>query len=484
MHNFYSRCKSIRAMLQRSYVLIIVLMALPTLILMATTLTMSAKYDKLIENIQRVSELRDLAGIQIKQEIWDIVAGKKTFQQGQQYALVKKLKQELEDLANQPDNADRKQYLVAAERATGTLHTYIDTLHTLIKERKAVVYHEEVYFEIKSVAELTSDVLQQYINEGITAISNLNRSIQGAVMLLTILVAGLLGSVIAFAADSYKTVQREVYFPIHALEKMTSRIAAGDLSARVSQTDIEELRYLTESFNSMAVRVQKLMNQQIEAQKTLKKAELRTLQAQITPHFVYNTFETIVWLAEKGRNREVIEITMAFTNFFRISLSRGQDYITVEKEEQHVRSYLTIQSVRYGNIMTYDIDIDPELKGYFMLKLLLQPLVENAIYHGIKKKRGRGHIQVTGCKDGGFMTFSIADNGIGIKEEQLTLLRSRLRRIRPEGDMGFGLYNVNKRICLFYGGEGLKLDSEYRKGTRISFTLPLSAPEQGGNGNC
>lgn len=116
---------------------------------------------------------------------------------------------------------------------------------------------------------------------------------------------------------------------------------------------------------------------------------------------MYNTLETIVWLAEEGRNSEVVEMTMAFTGFLRISLSRGADYITVEREEQHVANYLQIQSVRYGSIMRYTIDIDPALHERYMLKIVLQPLVENAIYHGIKRRRGRGQITVTGRRQAG-----------------------------------------------------------------------------------
>ena len=195
---------------------------------------------------------------------------------------------------------------------------------------------------------------------------------------------------------------------------------------------------------------------------------------------MYNTLETIVWLAEEGRNREVVEMTMAFTGFLRISLSRGQDYITVEKEEQHVASYLQIQSVRYGSIMRYEIEIDPSLAGQRMLKLMLQPLVENAIYHGVKRKRGRGLIRVTGWRQGNEMCFAVEDDGLGMTPEQLAAVREGLRRpaqYDPDTKGGYGLRNVEERLRLYYG-QGLEIESVYRKGTRVSFRLPCGEHEE------
>ena len=167
-------------------------------------------------------------------------------------------------------------------------------------------------------------------------------------------------------------------------------------------------------------------------------------------------------------------MTMAFTGFLRISLSRGADYIRVEREEQHVANYLQIQSVRYGSIMRYTIDIDPALHERYMLKIVLQPLVENAIYHGIKRRRGRGQITVTGRRQAGGMYFAVEDNGMGMTPERLAEVRTSLQNgapLDPDGKGGYGLRNVEQRLRLYYGC-GLTIESEYRHGTRISFTVP------------
>lgn len=471
--NVYQKCSSIRAMLKMSYVAIIVIMAIPTVILLFTMLSMTSQYDRLIENIDRAAGLSDVVNTKLTGELWDIVAGKKDFSAGNQYKYVRQIETELNNLVTLSENADKMQYIVAAQRATSTLESYIDKLNEQIQNEAAVSYNESIYQEIKSVSGLTSSVLQQYINEEIVSISLLNKKIQSTAMTVTILVIIILLVITSFAKHSFLAVKNAIHNPILSLTEMTGSIAKGDLTVRAKTPNVDELQQLTESLNSMAGRLQQLINERVEVHQMLQKFEMRALQAQITPHFVYNTFETIIWLAEENRNREVIDITLAFTDFFRISLSRGQDFITVEKEAQHVKSYLAIQSVRYGSIMTYSIDIDAELYQIKLLKLLLQPLVENSIYHGIKGKRSRGHIQVEGHKNNDeTMTFSVSDDGLGMKPERLTLVRNRLSLITPPEDIGFGLFNVHKRIRLYYGGNGLQIESEYKKGTKISFTIP------------
>lgn len=253
---------------------------------------------------------------------------------------------------------------------------------------------------------------------------------------------------------------------------MSVQLAAGNLEARAAPPSVSELDTLTRSLNTMADQLDELIENRIADQRSLRKAEMRTLQAQITPHFIYNTLDTIVWLAQQKENQAVVDITMALTQFFRISLSGGSDYITVGQELSHVESYLKIQAVRYESIMQYRIDVEASLAPCPILKLLLQPLVENAIYHGIKKKRGRGLITVTGRRNPDqTMTFSVSDTGIGMPAERLAEVRAALTSdAGPQA--GFGLYNVNQRIRLYYNNSGLDIQSAYRSGTTISFTIP------------
>ncbi|MBP5298072.1 MAG: sensor histidine kinase, partial [Lachnospiraceae bacterium] len=214
--------------------------------------------------------------------------------------------------------------------------------------------------------------------------------------------------------------------------------------------------------------------------RNLRKAELRTLQAQINPHFLYNTLDAIVWKAEAGEKDEVIALTSALSDFFRISLSSGADWIPLSQEKKHIEGYLRIQQTRYRDIMRYEIDIPDEIGHYYILKLLLQPLVENALYHGIKSKRGGGTIKVSARMEDDMLLFSVKDTGLGMTEEQIESLRERMKKGQPsisEHSGGFGLVNVNLRIRLYYNQvDGLMITSD-AGGTEVSFKVPSRTRE-------
>ena len=214
---------------------------------------------------------------------------------------------------------------------------------------------------------------------------------------------------------------------------------------------------------------------------------MKALQAQITPHFLYNTFDTIVWLAEEEKTDEVVRITKAFSDFLRISLSRGHEWITIGQELDHIKNYLTIQKIRYADILNYKIEADESLLNQKMIKLVLQPLVENAIYHGIKNKRGRGELSVSvkyadeGRKK---IRFSVKDNGAGFTPERLAEVRLELAlTISEKLNSVYGLYNVNKKLKLYYGEEteGLVIESEAGRGSEISFVVPCEFETGGEN---
>ena len=173
----------------------------------------------------------------------------------------------------------------------------------------------------------------------------------------------------------------------------------------------EEINVLARAFNQMSERIRRLLDKNTQEQKNLREAELRLHQEQISPHFLYNTLDSIVWMAEGGNNRQVVEMTTDFSDFFRTVLSGGRDFITIEEEESHIRSYLKIQKIRYEDILDYSIQIEPEIKDHIVLKMLLQPLVENALYHGIKNKRGGGCIIIRGYEDRDNLIFEVEDNG-------------------------------------------------------------------------
>jgi two-component system sensor histidine kinase YesM len=228
----------------------------------------------------------------------------------------------------------------------------------------------------------------------------------------------------------------------------------------------------------MIGKIRDLLESKIKEQDNLKKAELKALQAQINPHFMYNTLDTIVWMAQAKQNEQVIDIVRALSSFFRIALSRGQDWITIDQEIEHVKSYLTIQKMRYRDILDYKIEVDDDVLSGTILKLTLQPLVENALYHGIKNKREGGIITLRAHRAGQDMVvFEILDDGVGFTPYKLGAIQAAIDSELDDftfKEGGFGLENVNKRIKLYYGKQyGLTIQSKYHQGTCVTVTIPL-----------
>ncbi|WP_322902868.1 sensor histidine kinase [Paenibacillus campi] len=267
--------------------------------------------------------------------------------------------------------------------------------------------------------------------------------------------------------------------PIQLLKHKMRLTAEGYLEAKVNPVGNDEISDLGQSFNIMVEKIKELLKQSILKQQLLQKAELRTLQAQINPHFLYNTLDSIVWMAEAGKGESVIQLVKALSQFFRLSLNKGRDWVTIRTELAHARSYLIIQQMRYRDILAYELQVAEELQEYPILNMTLQPLIENAIYHGIKNKRGKGMITISGYEENdAVVVLTVTDNGVGITPERLAFLRSELDHpARTEDDDsyegGFGLLNVHQRLRLYFGEQyGVQLNSVVGEWTEISIRIP------------
>lgn len=264
--------------------------------------------------------------------------------------------------------------------------------------------------------------------------------------------------------------------PISNLCTRVQAISEGDLTVKTPiQAQEYEIQTLSDGFENMVERLNQQIEQNRQEQISLRSAELALLQAQINPHFLYNTLDAIVWLIEMEKNEQAVEMVTSLSGFFRSSLSNGRDIITLREEEQHVRSYLEIQKVRYKDILDYQIDMEPSLAQYEIPKLTLQPLVENALYHGIKLKRGQGHIVVTGRELEQEICLTVDDDGAGMTPERLEQVCRGLKKSRcaDEPVIGFGVATVHERLQLLFGPEyGLRVSSESGQGTRVEVRIP------------
>lgn len=243
--------------------------------------------------------------------------------------------------------------------------------------------------------------------------------------------------------------------PISKLRRLMAEAENGNLDVSFdTQCYSGEIRQLGGSFNSMMDKIRELLGMVYKEQRDKREAEIRTLQAQINPHFLYNTLDTIRWMAEEHQAGDIVKLVSALTKLFRVSLSRGREVISLADEMEHVRSYLYIQKVRYEDKLNYRIDVPDALLFLRVHKLILQPLVENAIYHGIKQKRGEGHISLTGLRRGKLLILRVEDDGAGMTAEKCAQLNAALRASgNREYDHGYGIFNVNDRIRLSYGKE-------------------------------
>lgn len=275
----------------------------------------------------------------------------------------------------------------------------------------------------------------------------------------------LLAMINAFISDKISN-------PIKRLDGSVREIESGNLDVEIVPSGSYEVEHLGKSIKNMLGRIKVLMSDLVAEHNAKRKSEFDTLQSQINPHFLYNTLDIIVWMIENENSDKAVSIVTALAKFFRISLSKGKNIITVKDEVEHVRNYLMIQNMRFKNRFEYSIDVDEEVLSYSSLKLMLQPLVENAIYHGMEFMDGDGEIDVKVFKEDDSLYFTITDNGLGMSEDMVEALLSKDFVPSKKGS-GIGVKNVNERIKLYFGNEyGLKVESEPDEGTKITIHLP------------
>ena len=262
---------------------------------------------------------------------------------------------------------------------------------------------------------------------------------------------------------------KEISAPVSQICENIRAVGNGQFHIEPVQTYDYEMGVLDDGVQTMSRRIEEFIEKEKQEQEQNRLREFQLLQAQINPHFLYNTLDTVVWLIEAGEKKEAMELVEKLSVFFRTFLSRGNDIISLKEELLHISSYLDIQKVRYGDIMDYEITIPESMMEVQIPKMTLQPLVENALYHGIKKIRRKGLIQITGEASEDEVILNVSDNGIGMTRERL----EEVRRSMAEGEKcGFGLSAVNERIKLYFGAQyGISIESEEGRGSRMIIRL-------------
>lgn len=265
---------------------------------------------------------------------------------------------------------------------------------------------------------------------------------------------------------------RSITLPIQKLRDSMKKVQEGDFSVSDVVVDSKnEIGSLTKSFDVMTHRIHELMEQNVHEQEEKRKSELKALQSQINPHFLYNTLDSIIWMAEGKKNEEVVLMTASLARLLRQSISNEDEVVPIANEVEYARGYLTIQKMRYKDKLEFQIDVDSSILYIPLIKLVLQPIIENAIYHGLKYKESKGLLIVKGFMKDGNAVLQVIDDGVGMDEETLAHIYDK-HKVNYHSN-GVGVYNVQKRLKLYYGDDyGITYESEKGKGTTATITIP------------
>ncbi len=472
--------------LKNKMILMILLAVLPLVALIISLLislqNYSNAYDEIVSNMTIANSYNLDFREQMDESVYKLVVRGKSFEEGQKdlevedpYELIRELRSDFQTLAHITTDPDSRQWLNNLLRNIDTLEDRVNDINEDLKN--GGTYNKNIEMldnNIYVLTELIQDDIQYYIYYQTRSIEVLKTNLNHDMMNMLIIAAVILAVILLFVFLILAVTVKGITEPLTELRSVTKRIATGDFNARAGIRTKDEIAEVSGSVNDMAENLQILVKKIKEDERKMRYVELRLLQEQINPHFLYNALDTIVWLIEGGKPEEAEDMIVSLSTFFKLVLSHGQEFITIREEEQHIRSYLEIQQVRYRDILTYDIDIDPELYHYRILKMTLQPLVENALYHGIKYKRAKGHVQIRGKMTGTHnILFVVADDGVGMEEEELARLREEIQKPCKATETGFGMANVNERIHMNFGWNyGITIESKAGEGTRVEILIP------------
>ena len=461
-----------------------VMLLIPALVSLTMLILTTNRYQQALSRMETAAGLKPVVATRLPEQLFSVAAGRLRFEESGVDEQYQSVIQTLESLLEDTEGTGYLE-LTVARRTMDTLEGYLEKVRVGMASGAPVGEMEQVVDEVRDVGDLVTDMLDDFITVEIEAAMSTGAQMREIVWLTAVAEIFLLAAALIRAASGARDLANTIRQSIKQLEVSMHRLTGGDLKARAPEMEVEELDELAKQTNVMANRLETLIERSRQEQENLAKSELRLLQAQINPHFLYNTLDAIIWQAESGKSEEVIHLTRSLSDFFRITLSSGADWIPLEREARHLSGYLSIQKTRYRDILNYEIDIPEELQDGYIVKLLLQPLVENALYHGIKSKRGGGTIRVYAAREGEKVRFTVEDTGKGMTPDELARVVSVMRGgtpaavdASPAGGSSFGLRNVDTRIRLFYHQkEGLQIASD-AGGTRVSFRVPLRSREE------
>lgn len=427
----------------------------------------TGQYNKLSENLAVSSEFNLRFKDDLDLEMYYIAIGSK------ESSNLEDVLEQVEDAQEIMQKLRRNTYNNNGGKSLNSLDSYLENLRQRMLQLVEIKeYDKRMEFmdsNIRIITGLIMQEMQNYIYNESMYLVQVEKSLTHRVKLLISGMAVLLIATLGILMRRSFRLTDGIIQPVNIMLDKVKKVGRGKFDMIPIEAEIEEIEELDEGINKMARKISALLENVRQEKEMQHLTELQLIQAQVNPHFLYNTLDTIVWLIEGGMTDDAVEMISSLSIFFRTSLSKGNDIIPLSEEERHTLSYLEIQQYRYRDILEFEINIPKELSGIPVPKLSIQPLAENALYHGIKNRRGKGKILIEGREEEDALVLTVSDNGQGMTPERLHEVQEA---IRTGERAGFGLAAVAERIALYYGpGYGMKIFSEEGKGTTVEIRL-------------
>ena len=423
---------------------------------LSNNLAVSSEYNANYRNSNNDMSFKD----EVDMDIYYVTIGRK----GRYGLPIEQVDKAIDTVEKLKNTSTKKESLRSLKYMTNYLTNLKKRMNQLLEIKDYEERQEFVANNTEILTTLFEKEMQNYIYQEATQLVQLESQLAGNVRLtLLTMCAVILLSVIILLRRSFRLTY-SITKPVSEILQNIKKVGKGEYkNISAVPADCVEIQELDAGTRKMAGRIKGLLENVRKEQEAQHLTELQLIQAQVNPHFLYNTLDTIVWLVEGGMDQDAVDMITSLSVFFRTSLSKGKDIIPLSEEERHTLSYLEIQQSRYRDILEFEINIPAELDNIMVPKLTLQPLAENALYHGIKNKRGKGKILIEGFDLGEDMMLRVTDNGQGMTPERLHEVQEA---IRTGERAGFGLAAVSERIALYYGpGYGLKISSTEGEGT-------------------
>ena len=427
----------------------------------------TGQYNKLSENLAVSSEFNLRFKDDLDLEMYYIAIGSK------ESSNLEDVLEQVEDAQEIMQKLRRNTYNNNGVKSLNSLDSYLENLRQRMLQLVEIKeYDKRMEFmdsNIRIITGLIMQEMQNYIYNESMYLVQVEKSLTHRVKLLISGMAVLLIATLGILMRRSFRLTDGIIQPVNIMLDKVKKVGRGKFDMIPIEAEIEEIEELDEGINKMARKISALLENVRQEKEMQHLTELQLIQAQVNPHFLYNTLDKIVWLIEGGMTDDAVEMISSLSIFFRTSLSKGNDIIPLSEEERHTLSYLEIQQYRYRDILEFEINIPKELSGIPVPKLSIQPLAENALYHGIKNRRGKGKILIEGREEEDALVLTVSDNGQGMTPERLHEVQEA---IRTGERAGFGLAAVAERIALYYGpGYGIKIFSEDGKGTTVEIRL-------------